>query len=118
MNTGQATLQAAFDTAAAHMLRQGAKAIDSHGYHRYRDFHGRMCGVGVLLTKAGCIDGDQQDIVAYELPAEAFREQFRGLPAAFLEHLQHAHDFYYADEWPSALRELAEEFGLNPEILP
>jgi len=102
--------QAAFNRAAAHLLRQGARSLDSDGVTcLLRGAQGRMCPVGALIPDSeyradmeGCIP---------ETPA------LEGIDRALLFGLREIHDQADPSERRGLLRELAEGHGLDASFI-
>ncbi len=114
------TSQEIFDTVAAHLLKQGKRAVDSNGACVYRAPDGCRCAFGCLI------------------PDDLYRPQFEGYSAAevvpncpdlirgdyslsLVMELQWLHDGSrhgtMVDEWPRELRRLAGKYCLSSAVV-
>ena len=108
------TRQEIFTTVKNHLLKQGAKSLDSHGKCAYRGVNGAMCAVGVLIKNEfyePTIEGWPVDDLGV---CAALRKS--GIDVAensfLLSKLQEIHDFQDVKKWKSKLGKLAEHYGL------
>ncbi len=111
--TANYTNQTAFDTAARHLLKQGKKAQEG-GNCRYRAPDGLKCAVGCLIEPEDYspdIEGKAIITVRRRFP------YLRDLDFNLLMDLQDIHDSLRPEEWPSVLRSVAAEYGLDTTCL-
>jgi hypothetical protein len=107
------TQQEMFDRVARHLLTQMAQSTDEAGC-RYRDGHGNMCAIGVLIPpdkynpewdQYPAASVGQADIMT----ACGYGQEELPLASA----LQSLHDSLYPHLWRVELRSVAESFGLT-----
>lgn len=106
------TKQEVFDRSAAHLLKQGEKALDSNGHCRYRGPRGLKCAVGCLIPEGNYtpeIEG---------LPADdpLVVEAVGGIGGdciGLVLQLQDIHDHHLAGDWPTLLCGVAACRGLQ-----
>ena len=108
------TAQEIINTVAAHLIKQGEHSRDYAGYYAYRSGTGLSSAVGCLLTDD---DGDDDytpemegapvDMISHLLPARL------RVHLELLTSLQNIHHDFPVESWPSELRKLAENLGLN-----
>jgi len=104
------TAQEVINTVAQHLLTQGKKASDHGGSCRYRTTQGLSCAVGCLLT---------DDEYSPKMEGRMVGDISRSLPTRLRQHhallvrCQAIHDELAVNEWPGAIRKLAEKLGLE-----
>lgn len=122
-------MQEAFFKAASGILRQGRKSemlMPGDLQCAYRGDGGAKCAIGHLMSDEAyrphfdnaftlANDGSSEVCAALEASGVSFAEP-RML--SMLQALQEVHDCYEVRNWPVALRELAESFGLDASGLP
>lgn len=105
------TPQEVLNTMAAHLLAQGVKSIDAgSGSCRYRGRDGLKCAVGALLTNKEYypeMEGHNVWYIEYILPQRLVAH------LGLIRSGQRIHDGCPVEAWPSRLRAIAEEFGLE-----
>lgn len=117
--------QAAFDKAAAHLLRQGSKSLlrpsasgTASERCAYRSPDGKMCAVGALIADEHYRDDLELRLASSpEVSAALAASGLEGVSLRLLSALQEVHDEVEAGEWRPALRDVAEEFELTPAVL-
>lgn len=116
------TPQQIFDWVAWNLLQQGRQCEDGNGNCLYRGPNGLRCAAGWLIS-----DEDFATIEHLNGAASIRRLKEEGLLPSLLEdncnlvdNLQRAHDnhLYKMAEWLLRMQEIAEDFNLDPSILP
>ena len=104
------TAQEVLNTMAEHLLKQGVKSLNPEGRCCYLSPEGLKCTVGGLL---------EEGEYCPELEAKSVERLGDLLPERLRPHLdlltngQNTHDDLPVESWPSELRAIAEEFGLE-----
>lgn len=118
------TNQQIFDRVAKHLLKQGARALETDGSGSvYYAENGNRCAIGCLIPKgryAPEIEHCAVDDLRFRFPGylEAIfgSRVSRNMP--LLEELQRVHDMTEPSEWAGELAKTACKFGLKlPECL-
>jgi len=104
------TAQEVLNTVAQHLLTQGQKSVNGASMCRYRNTQGLKCAVGCLLTDdeySPKMEGGRVDTIPHLLPARL------RVHVGLMRSSQFIHDNCPVDSWPSELRRLAVQEGLN-----
>lgn len=114
--------QTAFDRAAAHLLRQGAQALNTAGKCCYLASDGRQCAVGALIP--GEMYRPEMEGHTFKTLLYVDREYRWGVNALLadvniflLQDLQYCHDNNGPPGWPYILRDIAERHQLKPDVI-
>lgn len=109
--------QELFDKVAGHLLAQNERSLGASGRCKYRGMEGKMCAIGCL------IDGDHYDVglegqcsddkdveaaIAGSIGREITQPERR-----MLRELQRVHDNEEIVDWPFALKQVADKYGLE-----
>ena len=109
-----------FNTVAAHLLTQNAKAIEPGGGCRYRmpDGDTRTCAVGCLITDAEYVPAMEHNCVKSlaDHDIDLLPERLRPF-ISFLQELQRIHDKHPVSSWPVSLRDFAHTYLLDASII-
>ncbi len=116
------TRQEAFDTAAAHLLKQGERSSSCEVYPTedvqaclYRGPNGLKCAIGALISDehySPSLEGEGiNDHVCAAIVASGYPDD--NLSRAIYARLQQVHDACDPDGWPSALRMYADRYKLE-----
>lgn len=114
------TLQEIYNKVRDHLLTQGKKSqfITVDGMQcMYRAPDGCKCAVGVLITDEAYSPGLENDYSVWPVIAalvESGIDAHDGPTQQLLSALQKVHDGRNVENWPSALRFVAQENGLQP----
>lgn len=111
----KASAQEVFDWVVSNLLKQGKKSLGGDGNCRYRGKNGLKCAAG------WCIGDDEYDRIGENIEGKiwGFSDGVT-VPRAhngLIRELQSVHDDYYAYEWPSKFRKVAEHYGLDASAL-
>lgn len=113
------TSQEIFNAVAAHLLKQGKRALMVPGRDRcaYRAPDGCKCAVGRLIPDelySPAFENWGVERVLNNSPelSELFLEDLNLLTA-----LQSTHDCSFVEEWPRVLRYTAERYGLSSAVV-
>lgn len=121
MTDNKEILQNLFDTIKQHLLTQNEQAtrIDNDDCV-YRSSSGLKCAVGILIPDDEYIYTLENKGVTHVLENVKSLNylQKNNKAISLLENLQNLHDNQPVEDWPDALEEIAEEFGLTTEDEP
>jgi len=121
-------LQEAFDTSAAHLLRQNARSVydqeDSRSVCYYRTPSGRKCAIGALipdvLYRRSFENKHVREIMTMspEVAAHIMTgARGKDMMLVLLEDLRRLHDGSLPDLWRTGLLSIAATYGLNVSVL-
>jgi len=106
----QVTRQEVLNTMAAHLLKQGVKSLNPDGSCCYLSHEGLKCAVGCLISDDEyCPEMEGKDV---ECLGDLLPERLRP-HLDLISDGQNTHDELPVESWPSELRAIAEEFGLE-----
>lgn len=108
------TKQQIFDRVATHLVRQREKSI-RQGICQYRGDGGLKCAVGVLIP-----DYRYREYMEQLTPGDRELNQVTRCgddACQLLQQLQSTHDARTVPSWPAALVDIAEQHGLDLDVL-
>lgn len=109
-----ATAQEVFDQVATHLLKQGERSIEPTAYLCvYKTSEGLSCAAGCLMS---------DDDYSHDFEQNTWKEltKYRGVPDAhvsLITELQKLHDDNRPRAWRNKLRRIANNHGLNSEVV-
>ena len=107
-------MQTAYNTAKAHLLAQGKKAVDDDGCCAYRTRDGLKCAIGCLIPDAEYLPAMENKTIKSFPNFGLEVSSLAGLPSQFLDELQMVHDNGVVAHWPERLTRLALRYNLIP----
>lgn len=119
---GQTELQAIFDKAAKHLLKQGkrSESVGAGAACLYRGPNKTMCAAGVFISDENYSTSLENKTVRQDPVIEALKlSGFPNTAESFglLRRLQNIHDIHTPSSWKINLKSLATKYNLNTDAL-